>query len=291
MRSNSIAIGAVLKDEAPYLLEWIAHWRIVGVTRFYLADNGGSDGTSGLLMRLHEAGIVTRLPWPKATGNIQMSAYRRILKLFGRRIGWIMFVDGDEFLLLQPPLRTVRELIDAISKDASAIGLNWAIYGSSGLADRDARLVTERFTMRADQEFTANRHLKTIVRPSAVKQYFQPHTPRLRAGHTFVDSNGKPIGGSPLTSEVIWGRARINHYVVKSRAEFASKAARGNVAGGRAPDDGYFAAHDRNDVSDPMRPELIAATKREVARLQSLLRPTLLNQLLGLARRLRNRLT
>lgn len=291
MGKSSIAIGAVLKDEGPYLVEWIAYWRSVGVSRFYLADNGGSDDTSSLLKRLHDAGIVTRLPWPKTTGNIQMSAYRRILKLFGRRVGWIIFVDGDEFVLLQPPLRTVRELIDAIGDDASAIGLNWAIYGSSGLADRDARLVTERFTMRADQAFPVNRHLKTFVRPSAVKQYFQPHTPRLRAGHTFVDSNGRPIDGSPLTSEVVWGRARINHYIVKSRAEFASKAARGNVTGGQAPDDGYLAAHDRNDVSDPMRPELIAATKREIERLQSLLKPTPLNRVRGLTRRLCLRFT
>ena len=38
-----LAIGAIVKNEGPYLLEWIAFHRVVGVDRFFIADNASTD--------------------------------------------------------------------------------------------------------------------------------------------------------------------------------------------------------------------------------------------------------
>ena len=38
---DKIAVCAIFKDEAPYLLEWIAFHKMVGVDLFVLYDNGG----------------------------------------------------------------------------------------------------------------------------------------------------------------------------------------------------------------------------------------------------------
>jgi hypothetical protein len=37
---------AIFKDEASYLPEWFEFHRLVGVERFFLYDNGSSDGVS-----------------------------------------------------------------------------------------------------------------------------------------------------------------------------------------------------------------------------------------------------
>jgi Glycosyl transferase family 2 len=55
-----VGIAAAVKSEAPYLLEWIAFHRAVGIETFFIADNGGHDGTSELLQRLESAGYITR---------------------------------------------------------------------------------------------------------------------------------------------------------------------------------------------------------------------------------------
>ena len=43
---------STMKDEAPYILEWIAHHRGIGFTDFLIYTNDCSDGTDLLLDRL-----------------------------------------------------------------------------------------------------------------------------------------------------------------------------------------------------------------------------------------------
>ena len=50
-RDGQIAICAIFKDEAPYLLEWLAFHKMIGVDLFFLYDNGSSDGGSELIRR------------------------------------------------------------------------------------------------------------------------------------------------------------------------------------------------------------------------------------------------
>jgi|GEM_PF-4049655 len=51
-------IGAIFKDELDYILEWLAWRRLAGFARFFVADNGSSDGTRQLLEALGEAGLI-----------------------------------------------------------------------------------------------------------------------------------------------------------------------------------------------------------------------------------------
>lgn len=47
--SNYLSICAVIKNEGPYLEEWIEFHRIQGVEHFYLYDNGSADQTKDIL--------------------------------------------------------------------------------------------------------------------------------------------------------------------------------------------------------------------------------------------------
>ena len=53
-----------VKDEAPYLLEWIAHHRAAGVTDFLVFSNDCSDNTQQILKVLQMAGIVRHMIFP-----------------------------------------------------------------------------------------------------------------------------------------------------------------------------------------------------------------------------------
>jgi hypothetical protein len=51
-----LAIAAPVRGEAPYLLEWIAYHRVLGIKAFLLGDNTGDDDpTSALLQALCSA--------------------------------------------------------------------------------------------------------------------------------------------------------------------------------------------------------------------------------------------
>jgi len=88
-----LAIGAIVNNEGPYLLEWIAYHRIVGIDRFFIADNASTDEGPGLLAALAAAGIVRHLPFPDRPGvRPQLPAYAEILHRCGGEADWIAFL-------------------------------------------------------------------------------------------------------------------------------------------------------------------------------------------------------
>ncbi|MBR2537353.1 MAG: glycosyltransferase family 2 protein [Hyphomicrobium sp.] len=273
-----IAIAAIFKNEGPYILEWIAYHRALGIDRFFIADNASNDGSSQLLGVLHDANIINRIFFPGTPGIApQLPAYREIMRVHGTDADWTAFIDADEFLLPTDGETSVRPFICEVDKSNSvgAIGVNWAIYGSSGHADASAELVTERFSQRAEENFGTNAHYKTIVRNSAWRATSSnPHKFLLESGYLETNTLGAvmerhPTRGDGLSASITWDRLRINHYVVKSKNEFFyRKRMRGRATiNGVKRAESFFESHDLNEVTDPMPSWLMEATKAELKRL------------------------
>ena len=279
--SLRIGIGAIVRNEAPYLLEWIAFHRVLGIERFFIADNGSTDGSGAILAALAAAGVVHHLPFPGRPGTPpQLPAYEAILRRHGGEADWIAFIDADEFLLPAAGLVALDAVLAplAASPGIGAIVVNWAVYGSAGHLAMGAAPVTGRFGRRAEAAHTAHHHFKSIVRtcaPAAVG--VNPHVFHLVAPYRTVHCDGRPVRAHPrgipgLSAEVVWAPLRLNHYVVKSREEFMTrKLPRGRATTVGRRDPGFFEAHDRNEVADPVPPALAYAARREEDRLAALL--------------------
>ena len=279
--SPRIAIGAIMKNEAPYILEWVAYHRVLGVDRFFIADNGSDDGTSQLLAALHVIGVVDHFSFPGMAGRPpQLPAYAQIMARYREEADWIAFIDADEFILPADGARSVRPFFSALGSNVGAVALNWAIYGASFRKEPADGLVIERFTRRAKQDHSTNLHYKTIVRTEAFRGVgSNPHLFRVKDGSWTIQADGfevaeHPQKGPGLSDRLVWAPLRINHYVVKSRAEFdCKKAPRGRATMANAfRDDKFFRGHDRNEVVEPMVEWLVEATKADVAVLKSRLR-------------------
>jgi hypothetical protein len=176
--------------------------------------------------------------------------------------------------------------------DTGAVGLNWAIHGSSGALRRENRLVLERFPFRAPRDFSTNNHIKTIVRVAACARMANPHAAALRhnprmfwrrsydyraADGTLIEWEGADAGPTSrgISKNVCWAGARVDHFVLKSREEFEAKRARGSASSPRTEAqramDGYFNHHDRNDFHDPVPTARVEATKRGMAEIAAAL--------------------
>jgi hypothetical protein len=278
-----LAIGAILRNEGPYLLEWVAWHRVLGVDRFFLADNRSDDGSGAFLAALDRAGIVDRIDFPGTPGvPPQLPAYAEILRRHGGRADWIAFIDGDEFLAPAPPLAGLRPPLAALAAraDVGAVAVNWAVYGSDGEDAARPGLVVERFPARERQDTLINRHYKTILRPRAFAGlHATPHLFRLAPGFRQVHADGSPLAAlydddcQGLSTRVLWAPLRLNHYVVKSREEFLHrKLPRGRATGPGRREPGFFAAHDLTPETEPVAPRLAAATRAEMQRLRGRLR-------------------
>lgn len=53
-----LSLCAIVKNEAPYLPEWIEFYKLVGVEKFYIYDNESSDNTKEVLKPYIDAGDV-----------------------------------------------------------------------------------------------------------------------------------------------------------------------------------------------------------------------------------------
>src|SRR5690242_10611520 len=84
-------------NEAPHLREWIEFHRLVGVERFLLYDNGGTDEHLEMLAPYLEDEIVVIHDWPSRQSP-QQPAYDDCLARHGPESRWIAFIDVDEFL-------------------------------------------------------------------------------------------------------------------------------------------------------------------------------------------------
>lgn len=266
-QSARFGVVAMARNEAPYLLEWIAYHRILGFQQITIYDNESNDASAEILLPLSRAGIINARFWP-SRNNKQNKAYRHAVRRMRSLVEWCLFVDLDEFLLLEPGL-TLDDILPK-EPDVSAVAFPWRMYGSGGLRNRDTRLTIERFTMAGAQNSGMT---KSIVRLRDLVQV-EIHLPRKIKGRV-VDVLGRTVANthaSGLSWIVDGGPARINHYFNRSREEFEFKLARG-----RGAFDGKFRSPkvlDRpfsGEVEAPEAIRLVPAVREEVARLRKII--------------------
>src|SRR3954468_17586051 len=91
------AIVAIVKNEAPYLLEWVAFHRVVGIRSFLIANNGGDDGTSELLELMARAVYVLHFDFVGRSG-VQREAYDTVIPHVSNFAELAVIIDADEFI-------------------------------------------------------------------------------------------------------------------------------------------------------------------------------------------------
>lgn len=272
-RSPGVTLVAIVRNEGLYLLEWLAYHRLLGFERMLIYDNQTDDGSEHMLARLAAAGLIGLRHWPDRVGySTQLSCYADAVIRCATR--WILFLDLDEFLNL-PRDPTIGAFLARFPPGVAAIGINWRLFGSGGRIEDGAEPVTTRFTRAAPREHPLNRYIKTIAVASEIYKVLA-HRVRLMHGR-YVDASGAPLDPGRGFAPVRHDAAQINHYAVKSLAEFAHKRRRGSV--GQAPEDAtklthyegsYFADHDRNEEVDKSILRHATALAAEMERLAAL---------------------
>ena len=238
------SIASVIKDEGPYLEEWIEFHRLAGCEHFILYDNDSTDETVEILQKYIKSNTVTLIPWPRfcTTYSLQMLAYSHALHLMAGRTRWLCFIDLDEFLF---PTETddLRAALVAFENEP-AVGVYWSLFGTSGHKSKPQGLVIENYTWRMpypmEKVSAPNLELlhkeigglnfKSIVQPARVVGTIDPHAfrtdrfPVLAVGGNWDEIRFKK-------KKFLNGKFQLNHYISKSKEEFETRLGRRNVIG------------------------------------------------------------
>ena len=220
----TVGVVAIVKGEEPFIDEWLAYHRIIGVEHFYLYDNDPSLPLRGLLERHRD--YVTVIDWPGEHEHLpgrnkQTKAYTNSL---GRvRQTWVAFIDGDEFIELKKHASLPEFLAEF--EDAGAVYLSWHLFGPNGHMRNPEGLITASLTRRRR---APGRMGKSIVRTKAIHSVRSAHKCKLRPGYAYVDANKRPVSDSPY--EGLTDVAHINHYMCRSFENWMSRLERGEAA-------------------------------------------------------------
>ncbi len=263
-------VVSMMKDEAPYLLEWVAHHLAVGFTDILVYTNNCSDGTVEMLQRLEALGLAThrenviakgRKPQPSAIRHAQEEP-------LVAASDWLMLLDADEFLCINHPAGTLDGMLDdAVARDANGIVVTWRIFGSGGRTGWSRAEVTEDYKRAAPRDWNKGWGVKTLFRFDPERWKLGIHRPAIRnkwLDTEFPDSvrwlngSGRPVeeyfrfrGWRSIRRTVGFDWAQVNHYAVKSVEAYAARRLRGNVNDKKDKyDAAYWALQDRNEVMD-----------------------------------------
>ncbi|GLU51402.1 hypothetical protein Dfri01_08630 [Dyadobacter frigoris] len=173
----------------------------------------------------------------------QVIAYNHCLKSNRNISQWIGFIDVDEFIVPKSTFADLGKLIRDYEQ-FGALGINWLIFGSSGHVVRTKRSQLESFTLRSDESFPPNAHVKCIVQAEYVMKCVGAHRFLYIKGKFCVNENFTPINDS--FSNISTMKVQINHYYCRSLEEYKDKVLRGLADSKRKRDLNDFYFHDEN---------------------------------------------
>jgi hypothetical protein len=109
-------VAAGIRNEGPYLVEFINHHLHVGFEHFVFCDDKSQDNTDLVLQPYVEAGMVTLL-----YDLDQWACHRAASELLQNKTEWIYAADVDSMLVPSLPHHTLHTLLDGIAADSLAI--------------------------------------------------------------------------------------------------------------------------------------------------------------------------
>ncbi len=248
-----------VKNEAPYIKEWIEYHKLVGVKKFYIYDNESTDNILEVLTPYIQEGIVEYIYWGGKAQ--QRNMYNHALFNHKYETKWLGFIDADEFVV---PVKTndIPELLKEYD-GFSALSIHWCIYGSNNKKKKTKGLVIERFTKRANDNFSRNTEIKSIVNPRFIIG-MDVHIPYVFRSYNPVDENFKKIF-SHKNNPFSINKIRINHYYCKSKEEFIAKKSRGDCLNkNKFYDMSQFIFNDKNDIEDNIMNKYVKYLKNKV---------------------------
>ena len=258
MKGKKVLLAS-FRNEAPFILEFVAHHKVIGFDEVVIASNDCTDGTSEILAALDKAGAIRHVPcYPSSNLSPQAFAYRQArMSLPIDRADWLMILDADEFLNIHIGGRRLEDLISVNSVAPELILINWACFGASGHDRWEDKLTTSLFLRRLGL-MNGESQVKCLIHGPEKWRKLSNHHPfgfrgcdnvrvafaaglwveelpskRLQLG-AFRDI--RPRSGS-------FGIAQINHYATRSQDCFHLRRLRGRGSALRG------AANERHSVN------------------------------------------
>lgn len=267
---GQVTAVSMMKDEGPFVIEWVAHHLAVGFTDLVVFTNDCTDGTDDMLIRLEELGLAHhrrnvipegQRPQPSALNHAEQDEVVR-------QSDWVLVFDADEFVSIRHGDGTLDSILDeAVAQEANGVVITWRIFGSGGVVEWSRAPVTEQYLMAAPPDWNKGWGVKTLFKYDPEYWKLGIHRPKIKEKHIksgfpdqvkWLNGSGREMpeyfkfrGWRSIVRTVGYDWVQLNHYAVKSVDSYALRKLRGNVNNKKDKyNSDYWSLQDRNEVRD-----------------------------------------
>ena len=239
-------IITTMKNEGPFILEWLAYHRVIGVDDFLIYTNDCTDGTDTMLDLLQARGLVQHRQNPFRDTDLKPQ-HAALQAAEGEPVvqncGWGICMDVDEFINIKIGDGTLSALYDAMGH-ANMISLTWRLFGNGDVQAFADDPVIAQFT-RCAPEVIRKPHqawgFKTLFRNLDIYKKLGVHRPKglrpdLWAQIRWLNGSGHALptdmfrnGWRSTIDSYGYDWVQLNHYAVRSAESFLVKRDRGRV--------------------------------------------------------------
>ncbi len=242
MSNETYTVVSTMKNEGPYIIDWVAHYKTLGFDHILVCTNDCTDPTVEILLRLQEMGLVTQHNTIIRGGGIHRSALRQASRRYDIVMDakWVFVCDVDEYLNIHMGDGSARALVEGSGADADVISVPWRIFGPDHIERFDDAPVTQQFTM-GELEWDAEERPKTgkFVKSLYTNQHkfkrMGLHAPVSLDEHVSDTKRVLPggadyvVNGARTENPPLFTHAQVNHYALRSLESFLIKRARGRA--------------------------------------------------------------
>ncbi|WP_146038059.1 glycosyltransferase family 2 protein [Tabrizicola aquatica] len=243
---QDVTIVSTMKNEGPFILEWLAYHRIVGIEKFLIYTNDCTDGTDHFLKLLARKGLIEHRENPYRESGLKpqhaaLAAADREALVTGA--SWVICMDVDEYINVKTGDGTLAALFAAVP-DANLISMTWRLFGNGDVQGFDPAPIIGQFD-RCAPEMARKPHqawgFKTMFRNLGLFRKLGVHRPKglvaaLSDRINWVNGSGRAMPESVYRtawrsslSTVGYDLVQLNHYAVRSAESFLVKRDRGRV--------------------------------------------------------------
>jgi hypothetical protein len=149
--------------------EWAAYHLLIGFDYIVIFDHKSREPLIDIFKNFDKRVKVIKTELEE---NIKLKLMNSA-KLIAKQINldWFIYLDADEFLILNPFFKGVKHFLNSFSY-ADSVGINWLMFGSNNLVKEPCGLLLENYTKSSK---LLDHHVKSFVRPSKIVNCINPH--------------------------------------------------------------------------------------------------------------------
>jgi hypothetical protein len=222
IQKRGVGICTIGRKENLYAKEFVEYYIRLGIKKIIIYDDNEINGENfSDILEEYLINKTVEIIDIHGFESAQFPSYNDCYKRYGNQLDFLLFLDFDEFVIIENNIDINTYLYNKKFKKCETIILNWILYGDNNLTNYDNRTMIERFTKPNDKWDRG----KCIVRTNIPNLIISStHVIGINTQY-FCDSNGKRIipksyydFEAPSNPE-----AYIKHFFTKTAEEFCYK--------------------------------------------------------------------